>query len=161
MIYIICLALLTVVIVPTGIFSIIEKIKSAKVDKSELLSIMYDCILKKIERFVNYENQTYVMNCKSCSDDGGLTFKESRMAFRSVMSNIINSLTPEETKVIEELFPGYDDIEDIIKILIESVVYENRSCCLVESTLQDTTDEDDEDCDGEINTDISTTDSDN
>ena len=141
-VYMICLGVLTLTVVATGAIYMIEKLRAANLDKRELLSVIYDCLIKKIEKIVNYENQTYVMGCKISSDDGRLTYEESRTALHSAIKNTKDSLSSEEINAIEELFPGYDDIEDIIEILIESVVYENHFSHLTASIL-DTEDEDD------------------
>lgn len=125
--YVICLAIVTVLVVVVGVSLIIRNNKMIKTDNTMTSVEIHDRLLEKIKTIVNCKNQTTVSDLKENRDNGKLTNSEKQSILTSVVDDIMKTLGDDEIMVIHNMFGMAFETDEIIKMMIESVIYDNHN----------------------------------
>lgn len=136
-IYTISLILLLLFISSDVISRVISKLKTIKIDKQHIQSIIYDQILKKIDVIVNSTNQTIVSDLKEKTDNGKLPKATAADILSSVVKEVISNLSEDETKTILNVFSNPNlSLNEIVTEMVESSVCKNHSVILRASEIE-------------------------
>lgn len=125
--YVICLAIVTVLVVVTGVSLIIRNSKMIKTDNTMTSVAIHDRLLEKIKTIVNCKNQTTVSDLKENRDNGKLTNSEKQSILTSAVDDVMKTLGDDEVRVIHNIFGMAFETDEIIKMMIESVIYDNHN----------------------------------
>lgn len=125
--YMICLAIVTILVVVTGVSLIIRNSRMIKTDNTMTSVAIHDRLLEKIKTIVNCKNQTTVSDLKENRDNGKLTDSEKRSILTSVVDDIMKTLSDDEVRVMHNIFGMGFETDEIIKMMIESVIYDNHN----------------------------------